>query len=85
MDTGQGKREETIKEQTEELQELLGILKVNIDNLVERNPKPTEEAQGGKQRPDNVFDEIISTLRSCKGLSREATEKVQEGISRKVH
>ena len=84
MDTGQPQKEQTIKEQTEELRELLKVLVVNIDNLVERNPKPEGEGKV-EQRPDNVFDEILSTLRSCKGLTREATEKVQEGISRKVH
>lgn len=85
MATGQDAKEQTIKEQTEELRELLGVLVVNIDNLVERNPKPTAETSVDKPRPDNVFDEIISTLKHCRGLIREATEKVQEGISRKVH
>lgn len=85
MDTAQTKREETIQEQAEELRELLCVLIVNIDNLVERNLKPEEDCGAVKVRPANIFDEIISTLRSCKGLTREATEKVQDGISRKVH
>lgn len=81
---GQGKREETIKEQSEELHGLLTVLIVNIDNLVDRNPKPMEETPE-KGQPDNIFDEIMSTLRTCKGLIIEATEKVRDGICRKVH
>lgn len=85
MAQGERPKEVTIKEQTEELEELLKVLLVNIDNLVERNPKPTSEESKVRDRPDNVFDEIISNLRDCRGLIREATEKVQDGISRKVH
>ena len=84
MDMGQLK-EQNIKEQTEELRDLLQILLVNIDNLVERNPKPTTADSGIRDRDNNVFDEIISTLKHCRGQIREATEKVQDGISRKVH
>lgn len=84
MNTGVAKQDQTIKEQTEELQELLKMLVVDIDNLVERNPKPTVEESKVAERPENVFDEIISNLKHCRGLVREATEKVQIGISRKV-
>ena len=84
MSTGGTKQEQTIKEQTEELQELLKVLLVNIDNLVERNPKPAAGESKVAESPENVFDEIMSNLRHCRGLVREATEKVQDGISRKV-
>ena len=84
MDTGDGK-EQTIKEQVEEVNELLLILITNIDSLIERNPKPEIASPDAAQRPDNVFDEIITTLRSCRGRVREATEKIQGGIANKVH
>ena len=84
MAQGESTKEVTIKEQTEELQELLKVLLMNINNLVERNPQPTGEESKVSDRPDNVFDEIIRKLRHCRGLIWEATEKVQDGISRKV-
>jgi len=85
MDTGQVKQEQTIKEQTEGLLEELKVLVNNIDNLEERNPKSKEGEKSVEGSPDNVFDEILFTLSHCKGLAREAKEKVQDGISRKVH
>ena len=78
------KQEVAIKEQTKELQGILQVLVEHIDNLVERNPKPATADKGLQDRADNVFDEIASTLRHCKGLVREATEKVQAGIASKV-
>ena len=86
MDTvGRATKEQNIKDLAEELRELLHVLLQNVDNLVERNPKPEEPGKDVAERPDNVFDEISKTLSRCRGLVREATEKVQEGISRKVH
>ncbi len=84
MVTAGTKQEQTIKQQTEELQDSLNVLLDKINNLVKRNPKPTEADRGVQDRADNVFDEIVSTLRHCQGLVREATEKVQAGISNKV-
>jgi len=83
MDTG-GAKEQTIKEMAEQQKEMLYQLVLNINNLVERNPKPEETGKDIAQRPDNVFDEIIDTLTSCRGLIMEATDKVQMGISHKV-
>ena len=85
MDTAGATKETTIKEQTEALREMLNVLIQNIDNLVERNPTPETKESGIQDRPGNVFDEILSTVNRCKDLTREATEKVQDGISRKVH
>jgi len=84
MASEEAKRAATIKEETEELQELLRILLLNINNLVERNPKD-EAATPVEPRPDNVFDEILREIAVCKGLILEATEKVDMGISYKVH
>ncbi len=81
---GQNKEKEAIKNQGEELVELLYTLLTVINGLVERNPKPTESDSKVESQSDNVFDEIASTLRHCRGLIREATEKVQGGISGKV-
>ena len=86
MDTGgTTKQEQTIKGQAEELWVLLDTLVVNIDNLVERNPKPAEQSSAVQEQPSNVFDEIMVTLNRCRCLIREATGKVQDGISHKVH
>ena len=81
---GQIKKEESIKKQGEELVELLYTLVTVINGLVERNPKPPEPDTKAESQSDNVFDEIASTLRHCRGLIREATEKIDVGISSKV-
>ena len=83
MDLGQTKREQAIHKLVEEQGELLRGLVSLIDTLVDRNP--TESKPDVAQKPDNVFDEIIDTLHQCRGLIREATVKVQEGIIRKVY
>lgn len=84
MDEGRDAKQVAIKDQAEELQEILYGLVAQIDNLVERNPKPATATVGPQDQADNVFDEIASTLRHCRGLVREATEKVQAGIASKV-
>ncbi len=77
-------KERTIVDMVNEQRDTLRILVNNVDNLVQRNPAPDSCGTEVSQRPDNVFDGIISTLYDCRGLIREATEKVQDGISRKV-
>ena len=85
MDTGQSAKEQNIQDLLAKQEELLRKLVNEVDSLVERNPKPTaEEIKDAAQKPDNVFDEIIDTLRTCRGLTREAIEKVQAGITAKV-
>ncbi len=84
MSIEEGKqREQTIFDLVAEQRKLLYGLLSEIDNLIERNPKPECETKDGETY-DNVFDEIIKTLTQCRGQIREATEKVQGGISRKV-
>lgn len=83
MATGQTK-EQTIQDLVLEQSELLYELVRTIDTLVERNPKPESEGKEVAQRADNVFDEIIDTLHKCRGLVKEATEKVQVGIIAKT-
>lgn len=82
--SGSAKREQTIKEQVEELNELLLTLIASIDNLVERNPQPTSD-MGVSDTVDNVFDEIMDKLQTCRRRVREATDKVQDQIANKVH
>ena len=77
-------KEQTICDCVGELEELLRILNITVDYLVERKPSPEEPEKGVKQTPPNVFDEILNNLSVCKGLTREATEKIQIGISQKV-
>ena len=80
-------KEQTILDGVGELEELLRILQVTIDYLVSRNPNPdemTKAVEAPKRKEDNVFDEILNTLAVCKGLTREATERIQAGISQKV-
>lgn len=84
METGQATKEQTIQdlvgEQSKLLYDLVGI----IDTLVERNPRPKSGEKEVSERPNNVFDEIIDTLHKCRGLVREATEKVEAGIIAKT-
>ena len=77
-------KEQTILDQVGELEELLRILNITIDYLVQRNPVPKGLDEAKKPQADNVFDEILNDLACCKGLTREATEKIQIGISQKV-
>ena len=91
MDSSRTRNEPTVKEQTilervAELKELLGILNQNIDYLVSRNQGESDrpECKAPEPRESNVFDEIINDLTVCRGLSREAMEKIQGGISQKV-
>ena len=87
MATGEGQatKEQTIQDLVAEQSELLYKLVNVIDTLVERNPRPEATAKEVAQRPDNVFDEIIDTLHRCRGLGREAIEKVEAGIIAKVN
>ena len=78
-------QEQNIKSLVEEQRELLRQLNNAIDNLVERNPKPECESKAIEENPDNVFDEIISILKTCRGLVRSADDKVVSGIANKVH
>ena len=81
----EAKREQAIQDLVEEQGELLRGLVSLIDTLVDRHPTSAESKHDVAQKHDNVFDEIIDTLHQCRGLIREATEKVQAGIIRKVY
>ncbi len=85
MDTGGAKEQATIKDTVEQQRDMLSQLVNALDNLVERNPRPECTKVKTEGKPDNVFDEIIDMLGSCRGLINRASEKVSEGIARKVH
>ena len=84
MVTGETQKEQVIKGIVEEQRALLHQLVALIDTLVERNPAAEEACASARVIPNNVFDEIIDTLGKCRGLIKEATEKVQSGIINKV-
>lgn len=75
---------ETILEEVDKLQDLLGVLNGAIDNLVDRMPGSAQIPEVEVRRPNNIFDEIILILVKCNGLVTKITNKVEFGISRKV-
>jgi len=84
MAEGTSVGEQTILEKVDEQEELLRMLLLKIDNLVDRNPKPEAGKAEERNKEDNIFDEILNILNRCRGLIKEADEKIWFGISQKV-